>query len=66
MTQPSTVYVPMTEVWWEPTDDPDWWRTVEPCDEDCHHPVHAFHPERRHHIEDAAWVLANVGSPPGT
>lgn len=39
-----------------PTDDPDYWRDIEDCDDDCHHPVHAFNPERRRHLiptEDA-------------
>lgn len=33
-----------------PTDDPDYWQAIEDCNEDCHHPIHAFHPERRRHL----------------
>ena len=41
----------------EPTDDPEWFRTVEPCEETCAHPVHAFgHPERLRHLIDSATV----------
>lgn len=56
------VFVPSTDQWWEPVeDDPTRYRTVVPCDDGCHHPVHAFgHPERLHHTEDAAWILANA------
>jgi hypothetical protein len=42
----------------EPTDDPEWYRLVTPCDHDqpnhtCHHPVHAFgHPEGMRHLVD--------------
>lgn len=58
------LYVPATGEWWEPTEDPAWWRTVEPCGDDCHHPVHAFgHPERIRHLEEAAWVKACAASP---
>lgn len=38
----------------EPTDDPKWYRMVEECDDDCHHPVHAFgNPERLRHLIEA-------------
>lgn len=47
------VYVPANDRTYEPTEDPAWWRDVELCDQDCHHPVHAFRPERRHHLEQA-------------
>lgn len=39
-----------------PTDDPAYWRMIQDCDEGCHHPVHAFNPERMRHLiptEDA-------------
>lgn len=36
-----------------PTEDPDWYRTVDVCDDDCHHPVHAFRPARRRHLVEA-------------
>lgn len=55
------VYVDETASWWEPTDDPAWWRTVDPCGDDCHHPVHAFgHPERLRHLEPASYVLGRA------
>lgn len=58
---PQRLWVPATDQWWEPTpESPDlWWRTVEPCDDTCHHPVHAFGAPRRRHIEDAAWIARN-------
>lgn len=35
----------------EPTEDPDWWRMIEDCDDTCHHPVHAFGSKgRRKHL----------------
>lgn len=38
-------------------DSPEAWRIVEPCDDTCHHPVHAFGtPRGRQHIE---WLTAN-------
>lgn len=49
-------YVPMDDATYEPTDDPAWWRDVNVCGDWCHHPVHAWHPERRHHLERASWV----------
>lgn len=39
-----------------PTDDPAYWQTIQECDASCHHPIHAFRPERRRHLiptEDA-------------
>jgi hypothetical protein len=54
------IYVPMTDGWWGPTDNPAYYRMVDPCDETCHHPVHAFNPERRRHIEESAWLLRNA------
>lgn len=34
-----------------PTSDPAYWRMVEPCEDTCHHPVHAFgNPERLRHL----------------
>lgn len=38
----------------EPTDDPAWYQEVEPCGDDCHHPVHGLgRPERMRHLVDA-------------
>lgn len=51
------LYVALTDEVWEPTEDPDWWRAVNLCDDRCHHPVHAWHPERRHHLEEAAFIV---------
>ena len=53
------LWVEMTGEWWEPTDDPGYWRTVEPCGGDCHHPVHAFGAPRRRHLEATDWIVAN-------
>lgn len=34
-----------------PTDDPAYWRMIEACGDDCHHPVHAFgRSERMRHL----------------
>lgn len=64
MEEDVALFVPMTDEWWEPTDDPKRWRTVKPCGEECHHPIHAFgHPERRRHTEDADWIRANAAPP---
>ena len=43
--------------WWVPTDNPDWWRMAASCTETCHHPVHAFNPERRPHIVPSEEVV---------
>jgi hypothetical protein len=57
------IFVPLTDCWWEPTDDPKYYRRVEPCGEDCHHPVHAWHQERRRHLEVAEWLRAVAEDP---
>ena len=59
---PVRLFVPLTDEWWEPhPTDVDRYRTVEPCTETCHHPVHAFgHPERLQHTEEAAWIIRNA------
>lgn len=44
-------------------EDPERYRMVRNCEDDCHHPIHAFHPERRQHTEDALWILKNEGEP---
>jgi hypothetical protein len=63
----AAIYVPLTDGWWVPTDDPAWYRMAEPCTDTCHHPVHAFNPERRRHIEEAAWLRQNARVlPPGS
>lgn len=61
-TEKERLFVPLTDEWWEPIeDDSERYRTVEPCDDRCHHPVHAFgHPERLRHTEDAAWIRRNA------
>lgn len=42
-----------------PTDDPDYWQMDQPCDDNCHHPVHAFgHPERVRHLIDTGTATA--------
>lgn len=50
MTAPAPWTIPPVE----PTDDPAWFRTVNECGADCHHPVHALgHPERLRHLIEA-------------
>lgn len=57
------MFVPANDETYEPTDDPDWWKAVNVCGDDCHHPVHAFgHPERLRHLE-AASVIRREGVP---
>lgn len=57
------MYVPANDRTYAPTDDPKWWKDVEPCGSDCHHPVHAFgHPERLRHLETAS-VIRSQGVP---
>ena len=60
-TEAKRLWVAMTDEWWEPhPEEPgSFWRTVEPCDDTCHHPVHAFNPERLRHLESAVWVIAH-------
>lgn len=52
------VFLPQTDGWWIPTEDPGWWRMLTVCDETCHHPVHAFQSPRtaRSHVIEAAEV----------
>lgn len=33
----------------EPYDE-KFYKQLNDCDNDCHHPIHAFHPERRKHL----------------
>jgi hypothetical protein len=52
-----------------PTDDPDYWQMIQECGSDCHHPVHAFHPERRRHLiaaSDATYFRHEPLRAPGT
>lgn len=64
------VYVPGTDGWWIPVEgNAEIWRMAEPCDDTCHHPVHAFNPERRQHVIDAsevapehAWIAVLEGT----
>ena len=58
-TEATRLWVEMTDQWWEPSEDPHYWRTVEPCDDTCHNPVHAFNAPRRHHIESAIWITTH-------
>lgn len=58
------VYLPDTDAdngpldgWWMPLETmPGWWVMVAPCYDTCHHPIHAFNPERRPHIIPASEV----------
>lgn len=36
--------------------DEGYYTALEDCDSDCHHPVHAFVPERRKHLIEADLV----------
>ena len=50
----STGNAPWTIPAVEKTEDPTWYRMLDLCDEECHHPVHAFgHPERMRHLIEA-------------
>lgn len=57
------IFVPITDDWWEPTEDPDWYRTVDLCGTTCHHPIHAFHPERRRHLDEADFLIRHQAKP---
>lgn len=55
----SAVDAPWTIPAVEKTDDPAWYRMLDLCSDECHHPVHAFgHPERMRHLVEAS--LAEV------
>jgi len=57
------VYVPANGRVYVPTEDPDWWRDENLCEESCHHPVHAFgRPQRLYHLESFT-VIHGEGVP---
>lgn len=40
----------------EKLDKEGYYRTLNDCDDNCHHPIHAFHPERKKHLIEADLV----------